>query len=200
MHQIKILLSFFLSFQLLFIQVRAQDQKEVDFKKACSELLQSISKKQLVGLNSYLNPTYGVYVLFRTGAMDEYKDLKKLNGNIPFRFEEHPVTEADLKKYPLQYGNLPSYDCDRSAWSKRTFIADSVKKYKSVTNIVAFRIKYEYEKLSRKNMDTIKFVEQNSRKIIFTSNKGDGIIFYMACIKGKWWLSVIDTVTTDCSA
>lgn len=200
MRKLKILLFFIASSLAFHGSVAAQDQKEKDFKRACSDLLKSVSKKQLAGLNSFVHPTYGVYVLFRTGAMDEYKNFKNLDGDRPFIFDEHPVTAADLKKYSMQYGKSPSYDCGDAVWKKRGYIADSSKIYKPVSDIVAFRLKYEKEKISKKDNEAIKFVEQNSRKIVFTGSKGDGVIFFMSYINGKWWLSVIDTVTTDCSA
>lgn len=200
MRKLKILPLFIVSLLVFHAPAMAQGQKEKDFKKACGDLLKSISKKQLTGLNSFVDPTYGVYVLFRTGAMDEYKNFKKLDGDRPFIFDEHPITAADLKKYSMQYGKLPSYDCGDAVWKKRGYVADSAKIYKPLSDIVAFRLKYEKEKISKKDNEAIKFAEQNSRKIVFTSSKGDGIIFFMSYINGKWWLSIIDTVTTDCSA
>ena len=181
-------------------QAQAQNQKEIDFKKACDDVLLSISKKQAAGLNAYINPAYGVYVLYRIGVPDEYQNLKKLDGNLPFSFESQTVAAPDLRKYSLQYGKLPVYDCDLASWKKKGYITDSTKKFKSISEIAAFHMKYDGVKVSKKNMEAIKFIEQNSRKVIFTGKKGDGIIFYMAYINGKWWLSILDTVTTDCSA
>jgi len=178
----------------------AQDQKEIDFKKACDAILLSISKKQAPGLNSYINPTYGVYVLYRIGVPDEYQNLKKLDGNPPFSFETQTVSASDLKKYSLKYGELPAYDCEKGKWNKKGCLTDSTKRFKSISVIASFHMKYDGVKVSKKNMDAIKYIEQNSRKVIFTGSKGEGVIFYLVYINGKWWLSILDTVTTDCSA
>ena len=196
MRKIKILFLLISSFQLL----QAQANKEAAFKKACGDVLKSISKKQLAALNAFVNPSNGLYILFRIGAMDEYKNVKSLDGNLPFILKDHPLSAADLKKYSLQYGKLPSYDCGDGVWKKRGYIADSAKIFKPISDIVAFRLKYEKEKIAKKDKTAIVFVENNSRKIVFTGSKGDGIIFFMSYINGKWWLSIIDTVTTDCSA
>ena len=185
---------------LLHLPAKAQDQKETDFKNTCTQILESLSKKKLSVLNSLINTTYGVYVLYRIGVPDEYELYKKLDGDRPFVLSEHPVSTKDLKKYSLQYGKLPSYDCGESVWNKKAFMADSAKKYKPVSDIVAFHTKYDGLKPGKKLKDAIKFIEQNSRKVIFTGSKGDGFIFYMSYINGRWWLSIIDTVTTDCSA
>ena len=190
-----------LLFTLLLGQqaILAQDQREADFKKACNSVLLSISKKQALGLNSYINPTYGVYVLYRIGVPDEYQNLKKLDGNPPFSFETQTASVSDLKKYSLKYGKLPVYDCDKGKWNKKGCVSDSTKRFKSISEIAAFHMKYDGVKVSKKSMDAIKYIEQNSRKVIFTGSKGEGVIFYLAYINGKWWLSILDTVTTDCS-
>lgn len=200
MHHIKLFTPILILSLLLHLPAKAQDQKETDFKNTCTQILESLSKKKLSGLNSLINTTYGVYVLYRIGVPDEYELYKKLDGERPFILAEHPVSTKDIKKYSLQYGKLPSYDCGESVWNKKVFMADSAKKYKPVSDIVAFHTKYDGLKLAKKLKDNIKLVEQNSRKVVFTGSKGDGFIFYVFYINGKWWLSIIDTVTTDCSA
>lgn len=187
-------------FCFLLAQTYAQSQKEIDFKKACDNVLTSIAKKQAAGLNAYINPTYGVYVLYRIGVPDEYRNLKKLDGNLPFSLEYQTVSAPDLRKYSLKHGKLPEYDCGEATWNKRGYFTDSTKRFKSISEIASFHMKYDGVKVSKKEMNAIKYIEQNSRKVIFTSRKADGVIFYMAYINGKWWLSILDTVTTDCSA
>jgi|GEM_PF-2237534 len=189
-----------ISLFLCTFTVCAQDQKEADFKKTCDALLQSMAKKKLSGVNSLVNPAYGVYVLHRQGVFDQFQNLTKLGSDVYFSIDYFDITAADLKKYSLKYGKLPSYDCDESVWSKRGFTADSAKKYKPVSEVVASQLKYNEIKTSRKEKATIKFMEQFSRKVIFTGSKGDGIIFFLMYTNGKWWLSIIDRVTTDCSA
>ncbi len=195
-----------LIFSCLLFQGQAQGQKEIDFKKACDQVIQSISQKKLSLLNSNINSIYGVYIIYRSGVYDRYQNLKYINGKESFGtlegsvFDWTHISTADQKKFGLQYGKLPSFDCGESVWSKKGYIADSVKKYKPLSEIVAFEVKNEDLKPNKKIVSAIKYVEQNSRKIIFTGSKGDGIIFYMIYLNGKWFLSVIDQATTDCSA
>jgi hypothetical protein len=191
---------------VLTTKVKAQDQKEIDFKKACDSVLMGFSRKNYNIVNSYINKTYGLYLKFRSGVYDRYENKKKINstqrfGNLsPAILDWMQVSKADLNKLSLVYGKLPSYNCDNSSWSKRGYTADSLKKYNPISEIVTFEIKYEELKISKKDLYAIKYVEQNSRKIIFTGSKGDGAIFYMIYIEGKWYLSVIDQSVTDCSA
>ena len=77
MHFIKLSIPALFALQLLYLPVKAQDQKEADFKNTCTQILESISKKKLSGLNGLINTSYGVYVLYRIGVPDEYQLLKK---------------------------------------------------------------------------------------------------------------------------
>ncbi len=197
---IKLFAPVLMALQLLQMPAKAQDQKETDFKKTCTQILQSLSMKNLSGLNSHINTSNGIYILYRIGVPDEYEQFKKLDGERPFILSEHPVSTKDIKKYALQYGRLPSFDCGESVWNKKVFMADSVKKYRPISDIVAFHTKYDGLVLDKKTKATIKFIEKNSRKVVFTGSKSDGFIFYVSYINGKWFLSIIDTVTTDCSA
>lgn len=184
----------------IFLMTVLGQTKEDDFKKACDDILQSISKKNAAGLNAYVSPALGVYVMHRTGAMDEWTNVKKLDGQLPYSFETFTIDKKDLKKYTLKFSAIPAYDCGESIWKKRGYFADSTKKYKPVSEIIAFRKKYEHETVSKNVLNQVKMVENNSRKIVFTGSKGDGVIFYLSYINGKWWLSILDAVTTDCSA
>lgn len=191
---------------LLITKANAQDQKEIDFKKVCDSVLMGFSGKNYNIVNSYINKTYGLYLKFRSGVYDRYENKKKINSSQRFGtlsiavLDWMQVSKADLNKLSLVYGKLPSYNCDNTSWSKRGYTADSVKKYKPISDIVAFEVKFEKLKISKKDFYAIKYVEQNSRKIIFTGSKGDGAIFYMIYMEGKWYLSVIDQSVTDCSA
>jgi hypothetical protein len=141
-----------------------------------------------------------MFVIYRPGAMDNYQHVEKLDGNYPFTLANQTISKTDLKKFVLKYGSLPKYNCERSVWNKKGYFTDSIKHYTPISEIVAFRIKYEQLMIGKTEDIQIHFMEDNSRKIVFTGSKGDGFIFYMMYTNGHWYLSMIDLVTTDCSA
>lgn len=147
-----------------------------------------------------IHPVYGLYLVYRPGAMDTYHPMKKLDNEYPYRLEDHPVNATGLKRYPLAYGKLPVFNCDNNTWNKRGFYADTLKRFSPVSQIVAFRKQYEELEITKSEMNAIRLIEKGSRKVIYTGRSGDGIIFYLYHSKGKWFLSIIDIVTTDCSA
>lgn len=179
---------------------QAQPDKEAAFKKSCTKLLQAVSQKNLILINSLIQSEYGMYILYRPGAMDSYQHVEKLDGNYPFILANQTIAKTDLKKFTLKYGNLPKYNCERFVWNKKGYLIDSLKHFSPISEIVAFRIKYDQLMIGKTEDIRIHFMEDNSRKIVFTGSKGNGFIFYMMYMNGQWYLSMIDLVTTDCSA
>lgn len=196
MQHLRLAVLFCLSFQVSQCQVKG---KEIDFKNTCNQIVISFSKKNIAEVNKYISSKYGIYTLFRPGAEDTYKNDKKLDPSDPL-FIYPEVRQATIRKYPLQYGILPSFQCEAGKWNKKGFYADSTRKYHPLTTIQNFRMKYDSEKYTQPQLQTIRLLENNSRKIIFTDSSGDGIIFYLTWLSGKWYLTIIDRVTTDCSA
>jgi len=175
-------------------------QKEAGFQSACRAVIKAVAAKNLKALNALVHPVYGVYLVYRPGAMDSYQRFSKLENEYPYRLEDHPVQAADMNRYPLVYGKLPLYNCDNNTWNRKGFCTDTLKRYAPISEIVAFRKKYDEIEISKADLSAIRMIEKGSRKVVFTGRSGDGIVFYLYYSKGKWYLSIIDTVTTDCSA
>ncbi len=53
------------------------------------------------------------------------------------------------------------------------------------------------------SIKTIQFFynpEYKSRRIVLSANEEKDLVFYLSYLNGKWYLTIIDTVTSDCSA
>lgn len=183
-----------------FTGAYGQLKKEADFLSTAHAVIKAFTAKDLKTLNSMIHPVYGMYLLFRPGAMDRYQKFTKLDNDSFYTLQNISLYPADLVKFTLKYGRLPRYDCDKSRWNKKGYFADTVRHFSPITEIADFEMQYERIMLSKQKRARIRTVEQGSRKIIFTGSKGEGIIFYLFYSDEKWYLSIIDTVTTDCSA
>jgi hypothetical protein len=196
-----VLVLFLFNVTTVFAQpATANAAKEAAFSAACKAVVDNFYKVNVKKLNALVDPKAGVYVLFRPGAIDAFRNVKKLDTADHMLFLPNVIAKPDYKKRPLQFGNLPAFDCDNSRWSKTGFIADSSHHFKPVTDVASFRIKYEEQKISKKELAAIKGVEGRCRKIIYALPKGEGIVFYLAWSGSRWYLAIIDNITTDCSA
>lgn len=185
---------------------KAQDsaliKKELAFTAACQAVVQNFYKKDVKKLNAMISPKYGIYVTFRPGAIDTYRNDPSLDPEDRRLFEDNAIAKPDFNRTPLQFSKMPVFDCDKYRWNKTGFFADSSKKYKPVSSIAEFRIKYEEDTASKHELIRMRYVERNSRKVVMAGGGKNktGIIFYLTWINNRWWLSIIDLVTMDCSA
>jgi hypothetical protein len=174
---------------------------EAEFKKTCIALVEHFAKKNIAGINKYINPEIGVYIITRPGAMDVLSHEKKFDPTESFPYSYPYNDTTQLKKYSLKYGTAPKFDCGTEKWNKKGFIADSSIKYKRISDLMRFRSKYEDDKYSKKDFDKICALEKNSRKIVFTDiSEKRGLVFHLTFLNGKWYLYLIDTVVSDCGA
>src|ERR1035437_6238934 len=77
----------------------ANKKTEAEFKKTCMVLADAFAKKNIAEINKYINPKTGVYVITRPGAMDVFKNEKKLDAKNPFPFQYPYSDTIHIKKY-----------------------------------------------------------------------------------------------------
>lgn len=170
-------------------------QKEEKFKQTSALVAKAFCERKFKLVNKHLD-SKGIYVLVRPGAIDRAELHEKLDSSVMY------LDSRDFGKWKtqaLQYGKMPSYDCDKMKWSRKGFFADTVKKYHPVSNILKFENQYEEQGHSQKKMNGIKAIENTCRKIIL-SNNGDGLILYLRWNGSRWVIYILDMVETDCSA
>lgn len=174
---------------------QADLQKEEKFKQTCTVVSKAFCEKKFKLVNKHLD-SRGIYVLVRPGAIDRAVLHEKLDSSVLYLDSRN---FGKWKNQALQYGKLPSFDCDKMQWNRRGFFADTVKKYHPVSSILKFENQYEEGGHSQKKMNGIKAIENTCRKVVL-SNNGDGLIIYLRWNGSRWVIYILDLVTTDCSA
>jgi len=179
----------------------AQDKKkEAAFKKTCYAITEAFAKKNAAAINKYVDPKTGVYVITRPGAIDAICHDTRLNvkNTLPY----YPYKDTlKVRKYPLKYAVSPRYDCGEEKWDKKGFIADTSTKHHRLTELMDFLSKNEMGVYPAEELKKAEELEGRSRKVVFTElAKKHGLVFYLTYINKKWYLTLIDTVASDCSA
>lgn len=179
----------------------AQNKKaEEDFRKLCSEVVNALAKKNMKAINKYINPKAGVFVIIRPGAIDDLVNYTKLDLKEPFPMK-YPYKDSTVAgQHIVKYEHAPRYDCGDMKWEKTGFVADTNSQAR-ISTIMDFRklnegLKYSQAEIAKKDL-----AEKRMRKVVFTHiAKEHGLVFYLSFIKGKWYLSVIDTTVGKCAA
>jgi len=170
---------------------------ENTFEETAYSVIKAFEQKDEKSLNELVSTKHGVIVLFRTGVFNEYKhiDNVEFKNHVPKTFP-YPAITIDKK---IVYEDLPRFNCGTMEWSKHGIYCDTIKKDTLLSGTPLNLIKYRGDKISESQVNKFKELEKISRRVILATPKDD-FIFHLALIDNKWYLIVIDRITTDCSA
>ena len=175
--------------------VTAQSSKENDFKIAANAIVQKLAKRDSVGLLKYIDKNTGVYILFRIGVQDDYKKYSRI-GFSDSNYPKAPFYDG-IRMSRLNYENLPSYDCNK--WSKTGVFVDTNRIDRLLSKTARRLNLYRKKNIPQKTIESLMDLESKSRRIVIADNKGNELIFYLTFLNNKWYLTIIDKLTTDCS-
>lgn len=191
-----LIISCFVLFQSISL---AQSPKEQQFQQAVKEVVKAFSQQNQKALSKYVHPELGIYQLDRVGVFDHYNHLK----TVSFSDQGYPQVLFTYPKgvllLPLTYGKLPSYDCEQGKWSKKGMFVDTTKTNHLLSKTCKDRNRLVPDHIPTKLINQLYELEKESRRVVVNDKKGRELIFYLSYLKGAWYWTIIDTVTTDCS-
>ncbi|WP_319502597.1 hypothetical protein [uncultured Draconibacterium sp.] len=180
---------------LPFQQVQAQSDR---LDNSIIEIIKAFDSKNSDKINQYIHPDYGLIVLFRMGVFDEYQKTSK------FDFK-NPVPDY-LPYFPfkmnlnIKYQELPAFDCDSEKWSKTGLFCDTTLIDNLLSKTAINLNEYREDNIPNETIKEFKRMESKSHRIVLVDNEEGELIFYVTLINKKWYLTILDRVSSDCSA
>ncbi len=191
-----------LAAMLLFNLCIAQSKKQLDFEKAVKEIVTAFNKDDDKALNKYIDPKTNIYLLYRLGVFDRHYKYAKID----FKDTTYPMMflKTKMKFTKLTYSQLPTYSCDTEKWTKAGLYVDTTKVFYTLSTVCKNLNSSVYlgEKgIPQKEIAFYKKLEQQTRRIVcITKSNNEDLIFHLFYKNGKWYIWIIDKVTSDCSA
>jgi hypothetical protein len=173
--------------------------KEQKFKWTVEQIVSAFARQDSLKLTQLINKQIGVYHLDRIGVFDHYNHLK----SISFSKTTYPKVlfnqSKNVRLLPLKYSTLPTFSCYKGAWSKKGLFVDTTKTDHLLSKICRDRNKNVPDSIPSKTIRLIYDLENKSRRIVLNDNSGAELVFYLSYINNKWFLTIIDNVSSDCS-
>lgn len=180
----------FLLFLLLVIKSRNNTEKHSindieTIEEAVNNILMLCKADKINELNrKYINPNIGVYEKKKIGLLAEFfhtNEIEKTTSSTGTIYQILTnLDEIDINQKLEFYNNL-KYNCENSKWNKSGLIASK-----------------DFNKSGKKlKLDISNLIEKNSYMIVLTNND---IVFYLTNLKGRFYITLIDRMITDCSA
>jgi hypothetical protein len=169
-----------------------------NLKNSIVEIIKAFDSKDSDKINEYIHPDYGLIVLFRRGVMDEFEKTNKIDFNNPVpEYLPYFPFKLDLK---IIYQTLPTHDCDSEKWSKIGLYCDTTQRDDLLSKTAMNLNEYRDENIPIETIQDFKTIESKSQRIVLIDNEGGELIFYITLINNKWYLTILDRVSSDCSA
>lgn len=178
-----------------FVKIQAQSD---NLENSIIELIKAFDSKDSDKINQYIHPDYGLIVLFRRGVMDEFEKTDKIDYKNPVpEYLPYFPFKLDLK---IKYQTLPTYDCGSEKWNKTGLYCDTTKRDNLLSKTALNLNEYRDENIPNEIIQDFKSIESKSHRIVLIDNEGGELIFYITLIDNKWYLTILDRVSSDCSA
>lgn len=150
-------------------------------------------------VNALIHPDYGIAVIFRPGAMDDFQlvDSLDFNAAVPEYFPYPTFTNDKV----LTFETLPEFDCGTVKWNKLGFFCDTVAG--STTHKLQTIVKFQQEFNERKYDDAqqnISHLEDGSYRVILAQSSDDYLVFHVKQFENTWYVTMLDRSYASCDA
>lgn len=174
-------------------------------EETAKAILQLLKNDDIAAINkNYIHPQFGFYNIYRIGTSDLFKHHLQLKSEKDLDIKSLETTETPLLGGFSEDKNIPNlsrtdveYDCSQMKWKKEGFFMSNNMTYPSLPEVMKQYEILQEQKVSAQDKEKAEFVQKNSVRVVSTNSD---IIFYLTKIDGKWYITLIDRVTTDCSA
>lgn len=181
------------------LKCRESDQL---FEIAVFKVIKAFENKDAGVLNGMINKDFSLYVIHRNGTFDQYAQFDK----VEFDSQEYISYVFDYSNfefandYSVKYDELPEFSCDTEVWTKKGLFCDIDLKDNILTRTAENLRKYADADIDAGTILGFHKIEKKNRRVVLINEKGQSLIFYLAKIKKRWYLTILDRVSGDCSA
>ncbi len=195
--------------------------QESGLKEFVQNLIQIYNKKDSNKFNQLIHEKSGLFIMTTIGPTTTWSNVNKVCleqdclkiktaeslGN-PYQDFLESYASGDLNLNEIKYTDNAYFECEKI--EKSGVFISSKNQYTALSDAVQFfrdnflhingptpDIEKKYEELDQLKIK-IRELEKNSRRVVVNSENGT-FIFYVTDIDGKWFLTIIDFASTDCS-
>lgn len=188
---------YFATLVLLSLHSNAQN-KNMLLEQTINDIVTAFKEKDSNSINSFISKEIGVTIIVRYGVLDNYVTLNSIDFNNPTpSYLPYPEPFSNSK---LNFRTLPDFSCDTENWSKKGLYCDTLLIPTLLSNTIT-NLKYELSNDEyQKELKRACTLEKNSYRVILIDKNDEDLILHLTYINKKWTLTIIDRVTSDCSA
>ena len=196
-------MKFAIFFIAIFLRINcfAQSTEETAFKETVYKVIDAFSQQDSAGLSKLINPAIGVFHLYQGNTFLGIIHLNAVGFSIRGRFEDKLIHCKGIHATALRYTRLPGWDCDSEIWNKKGLFVDTTVTDHMLTKGATYKNKYEPGSYTKEMMKLFLDIETSGRRVVLQDKKDSTkqLVFYLTFMHNKWYLTIIDSKSSDCS-
>jgi hypothetical protein len=163
------------------------------------QVVVAFSKHDSATIAKFINKKIGLYQLDKMGIFPHYNHFHTLSFSDPTYPQVLFKGAKGVKLLAFKYEKLPTWDCDKEVWSKKGLFVDTARTDHLLSEICKIRNKNKGTSIPKKTIWYFYDLENKSRRVVLVDHKGKELVFYLTYLNGKWFLTIVDNVSSDCS-
>lgn len=171
-----------------------------NFESTVAQVIEAFRVQDDSMLNALISQEAGLTVIYRMGVFDQYEWTDGIDFEKPipsyFPYPRFAATQDTV----LTYETLPEFDCGSMTWDKTGLFCDTTQQDNKLSQTALNLIAYRGDTIPQTEVRRFQQLEEHSRRVVWANNGDDELIFNLTWIGNRWYLTLIDRVTTDCSA
>lgn len=188
-------------------------EKKIEYKREAvnnelllflKNLMKDLTYHDLALINKkYINPNFGFYNLYQIDGVKNFSYQKIIFNVIESETVEISnileLLEEKIKDFAIIQQDI-KFDCSPTTdefygWNgEGLYLSDKTKTY--LSDMMNEENKLQKNIYSKEEIEKANFIEKTGYKVIVTPE----LIFYVNKIEGKWYITLFDRITTDCSS
>lgn len=174
------------------------------FEQTINQVIAGFQQQDAQKINSLIHNDIGLYVMYRPGVLDTYNRTERLDFNAPvpgYLPYERPSKHA-LKRYNkvTRYNVTPRFDCNKERWNMTGLFVGRTGENHLLSKSTEWLKKHEIPDLPDQDIAAMKRIESVSRRVVLIADDDSSLVFHLSHIRGKWYLTLLDRLSDDCSA
>jgi len=182
----------------LLFSCQTKENKNGNLGSTIVQVVKAFKEKDAPTLNSLIPKDKGLIVLYKPGTMVKYGKTDRID--FEKRIPEYLPNYHFVSDFKIKFENLPTYDCETMKWSKQGLYCDSINIDSLLSGTAVNLNKFVGDNIPESEIKSLMDLEKNSRRIVLSDNEKGELVFYLTLINYKWYLTILDSVSSDCGA
>ncbi len=186
---------------ILFCQIATAGS--LSLAQTIQKVVHGFDRQDATILNRLIHKNTGVYVLYRRGVPATYDHIDQFDFSQPspeyFPYEPVSPQLLQFSRKITRYGRVPKFNCSTERWERYGLSVGKLGTDNLLSRTAFYLQQYEDGSgISDREIKKYKTLESKSRRIVLAAKNREALVFSLTNIKGKWYLTLLDRVSSDC--